>query len=204
MTNWFRTSALHDRREARQEACLESTDLCIRELPFSGKLLLQARGHIDDIRQSVSDTTGQELPVRPNSCSPKTGTNSGITLLWLGPEKWLIILDPDKLCETRQQLQSELSAIPNLLSDVSDARTGFEVSGASARVLLAKVCALDLDAASFGAGHCAQSMLVRVPVLVHQVNDRPAFHIYVDRSMARYTWDWLSDAASEFISGESS
>ena len=201
-TNWVRTSALHACREGNHEVCLEGTDLRIRELPFSGKLLLQARGHIDDIRQSVSAITGQELPVNPNTCSPATGTNADTTLLWLAPEKWLIILNPIKLRDIQQQLKMALADIPSLISDVSDARTGIEVSGNLARVLLAKVCALDLAAASFGPGRCAQSLLVRVPLLLHQVDDRPTFHLYVDRSVARYAWDWLSDATGEFINDE--
>jgi len=124
--------------------------------------------------------------------------SSGPALLWLGPDKWLIISDPDKFAETQRKLRTELSNIPSLLSDVSDARTGFEISGAQATSLLAKVCALDLDSGSFGPGLCAQALLVRVPLLVHQLNNLPTFHLYVDRSVARYAWDWLSDAAREY------
>ena len=101
--------------------------------------------------------------------------------------------------ETRKQLQTALSGIPCLVSEVSDSRTGIEVSGAQARALLAKICALDLDVRSFRPGQCAQSLLVRVPLLLHQVDGQPAFHLYVDRSVARYAWDWLSDAATEFV-----
>jgi len=176
--------------------------LCIRELPFSGKLLLQARGQIDHIRRAVSDIIGSELPIRPNTCSPVDDTHPGATLLWLGPQKWLIISDPDRLGEIQRQLKTALSTIPNLLSDVSDARTGIEVSGSLARVLMAKLCALDLDSDSFGPGLCAQTVLVRVPLLIHQVDDLPTYHLYVDRSVARYAWDWLSDAANEFTNSD--
>ena len=202
MTNWVRTSALHACHQGHQEACLEGTDLRIRELPFSGKIVIQARGHIDHVRQAVSDITGLELPVKPNTCSSGTDPNPCFALLWLSPEKWLLILEPDRTGEIQQQLKMALSGIPKLLSDVSDARTGIEVSGVQARALLAKVCALDLDSGSFGPGLNAQSLLVRVPLLLHQVDDLPTFHLYVDRSVARYAWDWLSDAASEFFSGE--
>jgi len=202
MTNWVRTSALHACHEGNHWACFEGKDLHIRELPFSGKLLLQARGHIDHIRRVVSDITGQELPIKPNTCSSGADTHLGTTLLWLGPQKWLIISDPDKIGEIQRRLKTALSDIPSLLSDVGDARVGIEVSCAQARVLLAKVCALDLDSDSFQPHLCAQTLLVRVPLLLHQVDDLPTFHLYVDRSVARYAWDWLSDAASEFLSGE--
>ena len=173
--------------------------LCIHELPFSGKLLLQARGNIDLIRQAVSPVIGQDLPILPNTSTPNTSTNSGNTVLWLGPRKWLIILEPGNTRETRKQLESALSGIPSLVSEVSDSRTGIEVSGVQTRSLLAKICALDLDSSSFGPGQCAQSLLVRVPVLLCQVDGRPTFHLYVDRSVACYAWDWLKDAAVEFV-----
>ncbi len=89
-----------------------------------------------------------------------------------------------------------------MISDVSDSRTGIEVSGVHARALLSRVCALDLDTTSFVPGQCAQTLLVRVPLLLHQLDDRPTFHLYVDRSVARYAWEWLTDAANEFTSSE--
>jgi len=202
MTNWQRTSVLQTCHAGAQKAHAGTTGLCIRELPFSGKLLLQARGQIDHIRRAVSEIIGSELPIKPNTCSPVDDTHPGAALLWLGPEKWLIISNLDRLGEIQRQLKTALSTIPKLLSDVSDARTGIEVSGTLARVLMAKLCALDLDSGSFGPGLCAQTLLVRVPLLVHQVDETPTYHLYVDRSVARYAWDWLSDAAGEFINSE--
>jgi len=196
MNNWIQNSALHACRTDAQNARLDGAGLCLRELPIDGKLLLQARGNIDAIRQAVSGVIGQDLPITPN-----TSTNSGNTVLWLGPRKWLIVLDPRHSREIRRQLESALSGIPCLVAEVSDARTGIEVSGAHARAVLARICALDLDAHSFGPGQCAQSLLVRVPLLLYQVDEQPVFHLYVDRSVARYAWDWLTDAAAEFASG---
>jgi len=185
------------------------TGLCIRELPFSGKLLLQARGNFDAISQAVSPVIGRDLPISPNTSSPNTitansgskpsSTSPGNTVLWLGPRKWLIILESGNTRETHKQLETALSGIPSLVSEVSDSRTGIEVSGLQARSLLAKVCALDLDDRSFGPGQCAQSLLIRVLLLLYQADGQPTFHLYVDRSVARYAWDWLSDAAVEFV-----
>ena len=137
---------------------------------------------------------GQELPVKPN-----TSTLASHRVLWLGPRRWLISMDCDTLQDTRRRLQAALSPLPCLVSDVSDARFVMEVSGNRARSLLANVCALDLDEQSFGPGQCAQTLLVRVPLLLHQVDEKPCFHLSVDRSLAHYAWDWLRDAASDLI-----
>ena len=195
MSDWKQYSALVAYRQGAQSACLESTSLCIRELPPSGKLLLQARGTPDAIGRAVYPVLGIDLPARPN-----TSVNGNPAVLWMGPRKWLIILDSAKSREMKKQLETALSEMPFLVSDLSDARTGIEVSGAQARAVLARVCALDLDARVFRPGQCAQSLLARVPLLLHQVDQAPTYHLYVDRSLATYAWEWLGDAADEFIS----
>jgi len=188
MPDWIRNSPLKACSPIR-----ETLGLVVRELPHSGKLSLQARGEIAEINRRVSRVIGQGLPLASN-----TATNSDQAVLWLAPRKWLILLDADLLPGIQQQLIEALDPFPCLVSDLSDARFGIEVGGVNARDLLAKVCALDLDVRSFGPGRCAQSLLVRIPLLLCQVDDRPTFHLYVDRSLARYAWDWLADAALEF------
>jgi len=197
MVNWQRQSALQEFQTNTKNACMQDAELCIRELPFSGKLLFQASGNHETIQSAVSRVIGQDLPVEPN-----TSTTSIYTALWMKPGKWMILSEPEETPHIRQKLESALTDINFMISDVSDSRTGIEVSGVHARDLLSRVCALDLDARSFAPGQCAQSLLVRVPLLLHQLDDRPTFHLYVDRSVARYAWDWLSDAANEFISSE--
>ena len=195
MSDWTQNSALDAYRQGAQMAYLESAGLCIRELPFSGKLLLQARSNPEAIGQAVYPVLGFDLPVRPN-----TSVTGNPAVLWMGPRKWLIILDSRNSREMKEQLETALSGMPCLVSDLSDARVGIEVSGAHARTVLGRVCALDLDSCSFRPGLCAQSLFARVPLLLHQVDEAPTYHLYLDRSLATYAWEWLSDAAGEFIS----
>ena len=195
MSDWTQNSALDAYRQGAQKACLESPGLCISELPPSAKLLLQARGNPEAIGRAVNPVLGFDLPARPN-----TSVTGNPAALWLGPRKWLIILDSPNGRELQQQLETAMFGTPSLVSDLSDARAGIEVSGTQARTVLARVCALDLDARFFGPGQCAQSLLARVPLLLHQVDQAQTYHLYVDRSLAAYAWEWLSDAAGEFIS----
>jgi sarcosine oxidase subunit gamma len=189
MSDWSRHSPL----QSCSGGPLDGPGLELRELPHSSKLLLQARGDIEAIQRAVSSVLGQDLPVTANSSSISTNT-----VLWLAPRKWLIIFEHGDITAVQRQLKEALAGMPCLVSEVSDARFGIQVSGANARRLLAKVCALDLDPKSFIPGDCAQSQLVRVPLLLHQVDEIPTYHLFVDRSLAKYAWDWLSDAAEEF------
>ncbi len=195
MSDWTQNSALDAHRQGAQKARLESSGLCIRELPPSAKLLLQTRSNPEAIGRAVYPVLGFDLPATPN-----TSVTGNPAVLWMGPRKWLIILDSPNGRELQHQLETAMFGIPNLVSDLSDARVGIEASGAMARTVLARVCALDLDSCSFGPGQCAQSLLARVPLLLHQVDEAPTYHLYVDRSLAAYAWEWLSDAAGEFIS----
>ena len=45
---------------------------------------------------------------------------------------------------------------------------------------------------------CARSLIVKVPIALHQVSDQPAYDIYVLRSYAEFLWLWLEDAAREY------
>jgi sarcosine oxidase subunit gamma len=195
MVNWQRQSALQEFPKSASNRFSQADDLCIRELPFIGKLIFQASGNHEAIQSAVSRAIGQELPLVPN-----TSASSTYTVLWMKPGKWMILSEPDEVPQIRQKLESALTDINFMISDVSDSRTGIEVNGAHARTLISRVCALDLDARSFTMGQCAQTLLVRIPLLLHQLDEQPTFHLYVDRSVARYAWDWLSDAANEFTS----
>ena len=196
MVNWQRQSALQDFQANEKAAFIQEDGLCLRELPFSGKLILQVNGNREAIQSAVARAMGQNLPLVPN-----TSTASKNSILWMKPSKWMILSEPGAIPQIRQKLESVLTGFHFMISDVSDSRTGIEVSGVHARTLMNRICALDLDVGSFPAGQCAQTLLVRIPLLLHKLDEKPTFHLYVDRSVARYAWDWISDAAQEFVNG---
>jgi sarcosine oxidase subunit gamma len=82
--------------------------------------------------------------------------------------------------------------------DVSSSRAVIEVSGPRARDLLAKGCGLDLHPRAFAPGHCAQTLLARLPIILDQLDPTPAYRLFAPASAARWVCDWLLDAAAEF------
>jgi sarcosine oxidase subunit gamma len=82
--------------------------------------------------------------------------------------------------------------------NTTDARTTIRIHGTHARDILMKGCPLDLHPREFGPGQCAQTIVAKADVLIHQRDDVPTYDIYVLCSFARYLWDWLVDAAKEF------
>ncbi|MEE4218273.1 MAG: sarcosine oxidase subunit gamma family protein [Xanthomonadales bacterium] len=176
--------------KGRKHAGLTSTGLDLCEHPPCGRVMLRTRLPAEDARTRVERQAGIELPVEPNTASPGEYPS-----LWTGPGRWLINARPADVPELRKQTTAALHGSTFLLSDISHARVVFDASGPMAPELLSRLCPLDLDECVFGTGRCAQSLLARIPMLLHRVNDEPCFHVYVDRSHAHYAWDWLNDAA---------
>jgi sarcosine oxidase subunit gamma len=119
-------------------------------------------------------------------------------ILWLGPDEWLAVCAESDLHELHAALDRQLADEHVLVSDVSHSRIVIALRGEHASEVLNKGCSLDLDPVAFKAGQCAQTMLARAHMLLHQVSDEPRYHVYAHRSFADYIYAWLDDAAREY------
>ena len=148
---------------------------------------------------SLTDTLGGPLPLDPNTV---TTTATG-QIVWLGPDDWLV-LSPQRRSDLESAVRAAASA-PVSVVDVSAARTVIRMSGPAARDVLAHGCGLDLDAARFPPGTCAQTRLALANIVLIAPHDQPAdfeaspaFLILVRPSFASYLATWLLDAATEY------
>lgn len=162
--------------------------------PFAGQVALRGDAASESFRDAVAEVVGAALPVEPTSVS--TGGSS--TILWLGPDEWLLVVADGSQGQVMRDLGERLAGEHHAVTDVSSSRIVMRLSGPRAREVLAKGCSLDLHPRVFGAGRCAQSGLARCHMLLHQVDDEPSFDVYVHRSFADYAWRWLADAAREY------
>jgi sarcosine oxidase, subunit gamma len=121
----------------------------------------------------------------PNSWTPHGDGRAS----WLGPDEWLVT--------SASRTAAELAAgLPGTVVDVSAQRTTLHLTGTHARDLLATGCALDLHPRAFPPGSAAQTLLGQTGVLLLALE--AGFALLVRSSFARYTADWLLDAAVEF------
>lgn len=166
----------------------------IVEHPHWGKINL--RGNADDqaFMDAVAEAVGAAPPVKANTVT-QAGKNA---ILWLGPDEWLVVTPAGKQSAVESALREAMAGQHVSIVDGSDARTTIRLHGIDARNVLMKGCPLDLHPRVFGPGQCAQSILAKADVLIHQVDDAPTYDIYVLCSFSRYLWDWLADAAREF------
>ena len=146
------------------------------------------------------DEMEEVIGLAPPTQALQSVAKDSISLLWLGPDEWLLVADhtngtvAERLMAT---LRAGLAGPGIAIVDVSDSYAVIGLSGANACALLAKGCPLDLHPAKFPPGQVAQTVVGRADVIVHRI-DESGFELYVRRSFAQYLWLWLEDAGVEF------
>lgn len=132
---------------------------------------------------------GTTLPLVPNT-SERDG---GREVLWLGPDEWLVIAAPGQAARLLAEMEHTLDGVPHSVVDVSANRVALELFGPQTKEILSKGCALDLHPRAWRPGICAQTMLARAQVIIHERSDSTG--ILVRPSFADYLVDWLIDAS---------
>ena len=191
-----RLSALtHLGLEAQASAAVDpGAGVVLGECPPRGLLVLRGDGDGAEFRSAVSAVLGLVPVVEPLT----TARRRDVTMLWLGPDEWLVVTPDRRAGRIEHALRDALGGQSAAVTDVSHGRTVLALSGSGARAVLAKGCPLDLHPGVFGPGRCAQSRLARCQALIHHTDAASAFEIYVHRSFAQYAWTWLEDAGREF------
>lgn len=133
---------------------------------------------------------GQAVPLAAN-----TFTAGEHKVYWLGPDEWLIATGAERVSDLGGELAEALAGFHAAVNDVSSGNVELLVSGAGARTVLAKGCALDLHPREFAPGQCAQTGLGRAAVLLAAAGDPANYAIVVRRSFSDYLCRWLANAA---------
>ena len=134
---------------------------------------------------------GLPLPSAPDTVG---GDPASVHALWLGPDEWLVVGPPTTVADSERSIREAFGDTHGSVVDVSANRTVIEMSGAGARGALESGCSIDLDPRAFGPGRCAQTLVARANVILHQIGVEPSYRIFVRPSFATYLATWLADA----------
>jgi len=167
----------------------------LREWPFLSMVALRAEP-ASTVADRVGECLGVDLPRRCGS----VGLSDAHTVLWLGPDEWLVVSHKEPHALTRR-LQAAVDDGPGSAVDVSANRTVLELSGPAARSVLEKGCPVDLHPRSFGPGRAVATAVGPVAVILWQVG-RTSYRLIPRSSFADYLARWLLDAMQEFGSPE--
>ena len=140
----------------------------------------------------IGEAFGVELPVQPM----RSASHGDRTALWLGPDEWLLIAEPNDPAAVTASVGAALGSRPHSWVDVSHRNAGFLLSGPHAADVLNAGCPLPLDLASFPVGKCTRTLFGKAEVVLWRTGET-AFRIEVWRSFAAYVAGLVADAARE-------
>lgn len=181
---WQRQSPL-----ARRTPLDGAAGFAMTERAFLAKITV--RGKVTD--DAIRDALGASLPSEPNTAS----SGEDHTIVWLGPDEWLVVGPP----ETEGTLSSTLAtALPDAaIIDVTEGYAIIRLGGPLARDVLSMGTPLDLHPRQFAAGAATRTLFARTTIILHKVSEDPVFDIHVERSQASYLWSWLEAASRPYI-----
>jgi sarcosine oxidase subunit gamma len=172
--------------------------VALREIPFLAQVNLRADPNDGTVMGGLAAALGFGLPTEPNT----TTEGADRLAIWLGPDEWLVVGPAGTEGELERLLRADIGEAVGSVVDLSANRTTLELRGPMAREVLMKGCSIDLHPRVFGPGRCAQTMLARAAVILHQTSNAPAYRILVRGSFAIYLAQWLIDAMSEYREGD--
>jgi len=117
-----------------------------------------------------------QLAMRSSVGSSPAIVSNDLTLLWNGPGMWFAVSDSD---QAMRRLGDSLADSDATITDLSQARTVFRLTGSESGTLLSKGCPVDLD--SMVSNTVVSSHIGHFNTLIHRI-DTSTFDIYVFRS----------------------
>ena len=184
---------LHLDARAANEAADATTGVHIGERLLLGMINLRGQRSNPDFGPAVKKVVGAALP----DVNETSGKPEGVHVLGLGPDEWLIITPTGEEDYIHANLEKVVGEFHTAVTLTGESMTVIRLAGAHARDTLAKGCPVDMHPRVFGPGQCAQTILARADMTMHQTAD-DAYDIIVRRSFAEYVWTWLEDAAREY------
>lgn len=182
---------------ARQPIAGNGQSIRLAEQPFLSKWIV--RVDPAETAERIAAALGFALPLEP-----LTSSSDGVaSLLWLGPDEWMLTSAPDMGTSAAVSLAAALAGIHHQITDVSDYYTAIDLSGASSRELLMKLTTLDVHPRAFRHGMvtgavfgCANATLWQIGG--DETDGGPVFRLFVRWSMADYLWCILAECGREW------
>lgn len=188
----LRHSPLADRTEELQAA--SSAAVAIREVPFTTQVGLRAEpgteGHT---------VLAEALGGLPSKVGDVVGNVESTAVLWLSPDEFLAIDQPDT--QLADRLTDVLGDRSGQVLDLSANRTIIELSGQAAALVLRKSCPLDLHPRVWTVNQAYVTEVAQTPVILWRVAE-DTWWIAPRISFANHVTNWLLDGMIEFSSAK--
>ena len=174
---------------------IEKNGIKLREIAHTTKINLRINPKNKSLISELRQVLNVLLPNQANTFSQY----EHIKAIWLGPNEWLITEDNENNNTKLLKIINDIvGSIDGSVTDISEQRTILHLEGEKINLLLSKFLTLDLANIFNKPRRVAQTLFVKVPILICKANNdfnSNIFDIFVNRSQAKYIYDLLIDGS---------
>ncbi len=170
----------------------KNAGVTLREKKLLGHLTIRGNGHDPAFAGGVFKAIGLELPVALTVVA-----NGDMSLQWLGPDEWLLIVPGGQEFAVEQKLRDALKDQHIQVVNVSGGQTLLELSGPNVREVLMKSTSYDVHPNNFPVGKAVSTVFAKSQLVIRRSSE-DTWELLIRRSFSDYWWLWLQDAANEF------
>ena len=156
----------------------------VRELDLMGMITLRGDFKDKTVQSAVKSLTGAALPKQRQI----VGGAEGFAVAWMSPDELLILCPYGDVDAHVAALNKALGTSHALVVNVSDARAMFEIKGALAREVIAKIAPVDM--ATFTIGEIRRTRVAQVAA-AFWMSDDETVNLVCFRSVGQYVFDLL-------------
>ncbi|WP_158772708.1 sarcosine oxidase subunit gamma [Cobetia sp. L2A1] len=165
----------------------------LEEKAFLGHLTLRGDPAQAGFAEAVETALGVALPLSPSTLNLN---DAGVSVQWLAPDEWLIIVPGDEAFAFEKALHEQLCGRYQVVN-VSGGQTVVSLSGAEARQVLMKSTPTDVHPRAFPVGRGVPAVFAKATLILRRTSE-DEFELVIRRSFADYLGRWLLDASEEF------
>ena len=166
----------------------------IEELSLSGKINIRGKSSDKEFMKNIGSALNLVLPTEPNVRI----FNNNISIMWLGPNEWLVITPENEKDGIISLLKSNLNPQKTAITDVSFNRTILRLEGEKVFTLLSKFLVANLEKILKTNFSVAQSIFIKIPVLFvrNNTDEEPtSLDLHLNRSHTKYVYELLVDGS---------
>jgi sarcosine oxidase subunit gamma len=170
----------------------KNAGVTLRERKFLGHLTLRGDGHNPEFAAGVHKALGLELPVALTVVA-----NKDMSLQWVGPDEWLLIVPGGQELAAEQKLRAALEGQHIQVVNISGGQSLLELRGPNVRDVLMKSTSYDVHPNNFPVGKAVGTVFAKSQLVIRRTAE-DTWELVIRRSFADYWWLWLQDASAEY------
>ncbi|MFJ4455076.1 sarcosine oxidase subunit gamma [Pseudomonas sp. NPDC089392] len=170
----------------------KNAGVTLRERKFLGHLTIRGDGHNPEFAAGVHKALGLELPVALTVVA-----NKDMSLQWVGPDEWLLIVPGGQELAVEQKLRAALEGQHIQVVNVSGGQSLLELRGPNVREVLMKSTSYDVHPNNFPVGKAVGTVFAKSQLVIRRTAE-DTWELVIRRSFSDYWWLWLQDASAEY------